>query len=456
MGVFVTKMAQVKDANALEYQTQADVSFTFAPTLSIGLSTGSLTIDNLVPGTTSDSNTVTVTVSSNTPYGYVLSAGVGSTVSTDPYYNTSDLVHDNSTTQVPTTNKFSSIATSASLPTLDTDNTWGYSTSTNGGTSWSTYSGLSNTTTKPLLDISDPATPSTIDFKIAARSASTQASGTYNNVITFYAVGKPEPPTYMQEPEVIKTKLKNIGDELQAIDQRDGKEYWVTKLADGNIWMTQNLDLDIEAGRTYTSADTDLANSTIGTTWTPTVSTNTTSSWYIWGLAPCSYNPGDLYWNGNVTTSQDGTLSNRTTTDPSATSGGTHYHVGNYYNWTAAVAMNSSSSYTTEYEDVNQSICPAGWRLPTYEGDKSYRNLKNAQGLTVGTRGNIQNAPTYFVYGGYWYGSSGSVGYSGGYWSSVVDSSNIAYNLSFYVDRVVSPQDSMNRKYGYPLRCVAR
>ena len=105
MGVFVTKMAQVKDANALEYQTQADVSFTFAPTLSIGLSANSLTIDNLVPGTTSDSNTVSVTVSSNTPYGYVLSAGVGSTVSTDPHYNTSDLVHDNSTISTPTTSK---------------------------------------------------------------------------------------------------------------------------------------------------------------------------------------------------------------------------------------------------------------------------------------------------------------------------------------------------------------
>ena len=114
------------NANALSYSTNEDISFTFKPTLSISLSTGALTIDNLVPGTTSDSNAVTVTVASNTPYGYVLSAGVGSTVSTDPYYNTSDLVHDNSTTQVPTTNKFSSISTTASLESLNTDNTWGY------------------------------------------------------------------------------------------------------------------------------------------------------------------------------------------------------------------------------------------------------------------------------------------------------------------------------------------
>ena len=174
------------EASALSYSTSEDVSFTLKPTLSIGLSTDSLTIDNLVPGTTNDSNTVTVTVASNTPYGYVLSAGVGSDDTTSPYYNTSSLTHENTTIS----NVFSSVDTNASLDSLDTDNTWGYSTSTNGGTSWSTYSGLSHTATKPLLDISDPATPSTIDFKIAARSASTQASGTYNNVITFYAVGR--------------------------------------------------------------------------------------------------------------------------------------------------------------------------------------------------------------------------------------------------------------------------
>ena len=223
--IFGINLNTTTNANALSYSTSEDISFTFAPTLSIGLSTNSLTIDNLVPGTTSDSNVVSVTVSSNTPYGYVLSAGVGSTVSTDPYYNTSDLVHDNSTTQVPTTNKFSSIATSASLSSLTTDNTWGYSTSADGGTSWSTYSGLSNTTTKPLLDISDPATPSTIDFKIAARSATTQASGTYNNVITFYAVGKPEPKYLYEEIAKMSKGVQTTEDFQAAITVPTSRDY---------------------------------------------------------------------------------------------------------------------------------------------------------------------------------------------------------------------------------------
>ncbi len=222
--------------------------------------------------------------------------------------------------------------------------------------------------------------------------------------------------------------------------------------------MTQNLDLDIEASRTYTSADTDLANSTIGTSWTPTVSTRTTSSWTGSTTAPESYDPGNLYWNGNVTTS-GGNLSDRTTTDPSATSGGTHYHVGNYYNWTAAVAMNDSGSYTTDLQDVNQSICPAGWRLPTYEGDKSYQNLVNTQGLTDGTSGNIQNSPAYFVYGGHWYGTPTSrhVGSSGYYRSSVVTDRSVSYILSFTASGgYLSPQAFIARNNSYSLRCVAR
>ena len=288
--------------------------------------------------------------------------------------------------------------------------------------------------------------------------------------ITLYAQWEKVPVigdlTYMQDfatlSETGKTSVLNSMAEEQQYqlkDSRDQKDYYISKLKDGNIWMTQNLDLDIEAGRAYTSADTDLANSTIGTTWTPTSSEATyptgTTTWNWSYTAPESYDPGNLYWNGNVTT-RGGTLSDRTTTDPSATSGGTHYHVGNYYNWTAAVAMSDSSSYTTDLQDVNQSICPAGWRLSTYSGDKSYLSLKNAQGFTSGTSGNIQNNPTYFVYGGYWSGSSSNVGMFGYYWSSVVSSSNYGYLLYFHAYEALNPQVVNNRSYGHSLRCVAR
>ena len=47
-----------------------------------------------------------------------------------------------------------------------------------------------------------------------------------------------------------------------------------------------------------------------------------------------------------------------------------HESIGNYYNWTAAIASNDSSSLTSDASgnisnNPQNSICPKGWRLPT-------------------------------------------------------------------------------------------
>ena len=286
--------------------------------------------------------------------------------------------------------------------------------------------------------------------------------------ITLYAQWEKMPVigdlTYMQDfatlSEKGKTSVLNsmaAGEQYQLKDNRDQKNYYVSKLADNNIWMTQNLDFDIVNG----GAGLDSSNTDVPANWgdagklVNTYATGTTTwNWSI--TTPESYDPGDFYWDGTLNTNYDGNLDNETVTNPSATSGGTHYHIGNYYNWTAAVAMNNSSSYASRYTDANQSICPAGWRLPTYSGDKSYLNLKNAQGFTSGTSGNIQSAPIYFVYGGHWYGGSGSVGSYGYYWSSVVQSGGNSYFLRFTASDSLNPQNYDARNSGYLLRCVAR
>ena len=271
------------------------------------------------------------------------------------------------------------------------------------------------------------------------------------NKVTLYAQWREL--LYMQDVANWSSALSE-GDSIEVVDRRDGKTYWVSKLKDGNIWMTQNLDFDIDSTKTYTPADTDIAAN-----WTPVRSTTTSTTW-VTGVTgqtvPHSYDPGDLYWNDALNADWNGNLGNGTVTDPFATSGGTHYHIGNYYNWTAAVAMNKSIAYTTNQQDVNQSICPAGWRLPTYSGDKSYQNLVNMQDLTSGISGNIQNSPVYFVYGGKWEGGSSSVGSSGLYWFGVVVGINSANRLSFGVGGSLAPQDFFDRSNGYSLRCVAR
>ena len=242
----------------------------------------------------------------------------------------------------------------------------------------------------------------------------------------------------------------SAGDEVVATDARDGKAYYVTKFSNGEIWMTQNLDHDISSSYEYNSSNTDVSDyPTLNSTYT---TGDTTWDWST--TTPESYDPGDLCWNGTL----DSNWSTDLSTGTISCSAPNHYHIGNYYNWTAAIAMEDSSMYDYEYDgtDVEQSICPAGWRLPTYSGSKSYLNLKNTLSLTAGTSGNIQNTPVYFVYGGYWRGSSGVVGSYGYYWSSVVFDDYYAYYLYFDVDGYLNPQDYGYRGIGSSVRCVAR
>lgn len=241
MGTYTTAnylFPPVDDASkALTYGSSANVSFTFDSKLSMALSMDDLAIGDMVPGTTEDSNSITVAVSSNTPYGYTLSARVGSNDEQSVYYNTSDLVHANNNiaantsnveSQVPINNRFTSIATNASEETLTTDNTWGYSTSADGGNNWSAYSGLSSSINKTILDTNNPAASSTIDFKVAARSAATQASGVYSNSITFYAVGKPKPLPSLYNEVARQNKGTQTAADLQSnitIDNSGVYEY---------------------------------------------------------------------------------------------------------------------------------------------------------------------------------------------------------------------------------------
>ena len=263
--------------------------------------------------------------------------------------------------------------------------------------------------------------------------------------------------TYMQNisASTLATLMPNVGDEVTLTDARDGKDYTVAHLADGNYWMTQNLDHDIktDGSVTYDSTTTDIPSA-----WTPSTATYATNddTWNGSYTAPESYDPGDLCWDGTINEDWDGTLDNETTTCGSDK----HMSIGNYYNWTAALAMNDSSNYgSTSNVDVDQSICPAGWRLPiggtANTGSKSFQYLWDQYSSSF-DENTMMNSPLYFSYAGYWYGNSGYVGSDGYYWSSVVTNSYYAYELYFEAGGGVDPQGGYGRSYGNSIRCVAR
>ena len=268
------------------------------------------------------------------------------------------------------------------------------------------------------------------------------------------------------------------GTQVKLCDTRDGKAYYAAKQADGNIWMTQNLDFDLDATKTYTSADTDVTAN-----WQPTRSTivgtkYNSSTWTNDYNTPYSWDPGhyqilDSYSISSACTSNDySTCANGITaaTNPGEAN---HYHVGNLYNWSAAVATNDTAAKTTRYEIMPNSICPAGWKLPNALPKASsagmfstllfkagiitteYTGTSSATWSTDGKTLIFQD-PLYLVRGGRVYsGSVYAVGTYGYYWSSSVYSSSSAYFLFFYSSNIY-PQDYYNRNRGVSVRCVAR
>ena len=172
-------------------------------------------------------------------------------------------------------------------------------------------------------------------------------------------------------------------------DARDGKKYYIAKLVDGNVWMTQNLDFDIDSDRTYTPDDTDIpsvwkpAESTLNMEeflelMSETIKEAKSATTDLYGFQH-SVDPGDLYWDGTFATSETPIVYNQepdTVTDASSytiphtsDSGDRHYHLGNYYNWLAATAVDGREAYTDDRGEADQSVCPAGWTLPKLSGE---------------------------------------------------------------------------------------
>ena len=156
--------------------------------------------------------------------------------------------------------------------------------------------------------------------------------------------------------------------QISLIDTRDNKLYYVAKLADGNCWMTENLDLDIDQNKTYTAADTDLGyasndeqngggNGSGTYTWKPSESTHPTNeigtgNWKGYGSqqsysntsngenVPQSYDPGEYCYSNAISSS--GSLNQQTIAckkHQEVAGSNPHYYLGNYYNYAAAVGM---------------------------------------------------------------------------------------------------------------------
>lgn len=229
----------------------------------------------------------------------------------------------------------------------------------------------------------------------------------------------------MQELTNVECYKATTGQTGQLKDMRDGKPYWVTKLADGNCWMTQNLDYDDPGSTKITN---------------PSSWTSTDANYRAY------YDPGIKVVSG--------------TSLVDAGSSDTHLLIGNYYSWQSAT-NGTGSSATTAGANATGSICPSGWELPSSNSttiNGSFGKMTAAYGIGSNAAGStaLRSAPLYFQYGGYVYSGklydAGNVGF---YWSSTARDGNNAYHL-YFLSGSVSPSGANYRYFGFPVRCLVQ
>ena len=408
-------------------------------------------------------------------------------------------------------------------------NTWGYNLG-QAATEETIYQAVPTTTSEPQVTTTGPTTgdgtvaADVYSLNFGAKVDADLPSGTYGNEVVVSVVTNPEyVPTLsrianMQDitPEICAKSAEN--ETARLMDTRDNKLYWVTKLKDGNCWMTQNLDYDIPAGGITgdQAAKTDLSD---GRTWAtgdpsssnpyPAQATTTENYHNPSNTGTYSWDPG-MYvkttptdWNkycddvpgyGYPVCAEAGwtdvstmTAMTEERTDGVVTNGNTydaHYLVGNFYQWNAATAGSGGTITSGEIIDVpadletnpvsaEDSICPKGWELPKIWGDTSFINLLSQYssddtssiftGLTTGTMsgiingGKIATAPLYLQYSGYTNtdGALWYAGLGGLFWSSTAGSDpSDAFTLNFGVSDVYAGVGNA-RYLGGSVRCLA-
>ena len=429
--------------NVFAASETASIKATIPDSLTLTLSANNLTFN--LEDTDLHTDKLTVTAKTNAAAGYTISFNANND------YN--DLKHANTLVE----DKIESIAEDKTETTFP-ETAWAYSTD------------LEDYTFKKI-----PLTPENIfattekgenthDFTVGVR-ANSLAAGDYENELIFTAVANPEPqlPTYlsMQDVATWKDTLEEE-QQVQVKDARDGKIYWVSKLKDGNIWMTQNLDLDLSTTTTLTPEDSDVtANWTPSSTTIAGVANLNSTSWADNYNNPYSFDPGNYYFDGTYFSSAECNYLT-TTCDHFATTpyglNGEHGHVGNYYNWSAAVASNDTSATTAEGTDINTSICPKGWRLPhSYHSAQGndFETLNTAYGGVTNSDSVLLANPLFFVRGGIVVsGLLYDPADPGNYWSSTAYSVTAAGDFGFYSGRNTSGYG--NRYLGFSVRCLAR
>ncbi len=384
-----------------------------------------------------------------------------------------DMVHEDENVTDRIASDFSGIVTGSTMPA----NKWGYSLDDE---NFSPIPTVSSQRTIVNIEHFPEANEKDTTVYIGTKISNTLHSGAYSKNLMFSVLAHESAPsvvgihsiTTMQEmtpaicaatttPATSATQFDWDGSHhdddtyvprTKLTDTRDNNTYLISKLADGNCWMSQSLALDLTANTAIVTSNND------GTTGTATPNNTTqTTTGTAWAQADNnwrSYHPqsSESYYQSGITKSSS----------PSGSGDAYNWEkAGNYYNWYAATAGTGTSSMTSA--EAGSSICPKGWRLPSKTGSKSFINLVtttyNIPTNTAAGSDTLRAAPLNFNLSGYYYyynaamDRQGSFGY---YWSSLAyPTATYAYALPFDTSAIYPQNNGDYKGYGFSVRCVA-
>ena len=257
---------------------------------------------------------------------------------------------------------------------------------------------------------------------IKSPGSSINLNNSDNNIFTLYAiwegqsgedvfsaVGKVKYKNYYKMQDMTnelcaKITKPSANSTMTLIDSRDDNLYTVAKLLDDKCWMTQNLKI---AGKTLSTSDSDVGANFV---------------------LPSSISAGfESYTSSNV-------------------------HIdstGGYYNWFAATAGEGTSSKTTG--DVNHSICPKNWHLPT---SNDFNTLVSKYRYEEANK-----PPLNFTLSGFYHENSlNNNGLVGNWWSSTAYSEDASRAHALYLNPAyVSFGPGYDyRSLGFQIRCMTK
>jgi len=364
-------------------------------------------------------------------------------------------------TDISSTSVGSSVTLSSNTPAWDKHNFLGWCSGTITNTdgidscSGTTYTAGSNYT----LD----GTSSNALALTAMWQPVTQSSCPTSPMISTVASGI----TYMQDitssnrATVLASLTTNATYQIK--DNRDNETYCVSKLADGNLWMLDNLALDLTNStvlNAMSESNTNASSTTLG--YLKNGGGTTSDKYAITGVVNWTDSPtyasSYSYSDPLVNMASKDVIP----TDATSTAGG--YKIGGYYNYCAASAgsycYGNGTSYGTSSGNATEDICPAGWRMPTGNTSGEYSALANA---IYGSTSSTSDATAYANYraalhlplSGYFYnGSPSNQGRYGYWWSSTRSYNNNMYYLNASTSTIY-PALNYGRRYGVSLRCMA-